>query len=406
MELSPVVYSSTLSNIEASGLNDFEIEFTDANLHKLVAEEINKGSEDKLFFQEVQGIEELNGNTRSIQNLTGLNYLTHLKQLDLGNNRINDISALSNLKELKGLYLNRNAISDLTPLVNLAELEILSLDENDITSIDPLKNLSNLKILYLSNNQQLENMGALRVLDQLESLSLDNTMVGDFKLLKGLKRLKRLHFSYNGNIRNFGDVINLKELEYLSLNGNEIDDIRALAGLEKLCELHLLDNEITDVSPLAKLKGLKILFIRGNNIKDYRPIAELYKDLNFKDFIIVEDVDFDKKSIELKTGDKVLLKVNVIPEDASNRTVKWRFDPKFIEVTEDGLLTAIKTGNTVVTVISEDGSYEEKCTVNVKYFVDWNQIIINIAVGVIAGLFVFNFTSKRYKKKMKSTSND
>ena len=74
----------------------------------------------------IADIRELNGLSRHIEDLTGLEHATNLVRLDLGDNKIADISPLAELTQLSKLRLFDNNIRDISPLLklNLTSLEI------------------------------------------------------------------------------------------------------------------------------------------------------------------------------------------------------------------------------------------------------------------------------------------
>ena len=73
-----------------------------------------------------------------INDLTGLELATDLRDLRLVENGIVDMSVLSGLINLTKLNLGHNSISDLSPVVGLTNLTELNLGNNNISNISPL----------------------------------------------------------------------------------------------------------------------------------------------------------------------------------------------------------------------------------------------------------------------------
>ena len=73
------------------------------------------------------------------ESLTGIQNLTGLTSLSMGNLWITDISALSGLTSLTSLGLHTNWVSDLGPLSGLTNLTRLTLSENPISDLSPLR---------------------------------------------------------------------------------------------------------------------------------------------------------------------------------------------------------------------------------------------------------------------------
>lgn len=87
-----------------------------------------------------------------------------------------------------------------------------------------------------------------------------------------------------------------------------------------------------------------------------------------KPYIHVTGIEIIPKELNIDDGEEGNLTVKVLPEDASNQRYKIEVsDENIIRVTAKGYYTAMKPGNTIVTVISEEGGYTDQCNVNVKY---------------------------------------
>jgi Leucine-rich repeat (LRR) protein len=91
--------------------------------------------------------------TISITDITPLQDLHHLKQLDLSSNTIEDLTPLSGLTGLIILDISNNySVKDVKPLENLVKIAYLELWGNLITDIGPLKGLVNLLELDIHHN--------------------------------------------------------------------------------------------------------------------------------------------------------------------------------------------------------------------------------------------------------------
>ena len=205
----------------------------DAALQAVVREalqEIGLPASAPLTKEKMLQLTALNANHRGIVDITGLEFATNLKELQLGGrNRITDLRPLTNLTNLTYLYIWHREVADMPRVTNL--------------DIRPLSGLINLK-----------------------RLSLENSGISDISLLAGLK-----------------------ELQHLGLSYNTIEDISPLAGLKKLIHLNLSDNSITDLSPLSGLTNLRELWIEGNPVTNFRPLDAL----NLTDFRSDVDVNDD-----------------------------------------------------------------------------------------------------------------
>jgi hypothetical protein len=118
----------------------------------------------------------VDGYNRSISNLSGIEALTNLSMLSLGDNQISDISALSGLTKLQSLSLDYNKIRDISALSGLTSLQVLTLGDNQISDISALSGLINLTDLNLIDNQ-ISDISALSGLTNLHVLDLWNNNI-------------------------------------------------------------------------------------------------------------------------------------------------------------------------------------------------------------------------------------
>ena len=81
----------------------------------------------------------------------------------------------------------------------------------------------------------------------------------------------------------------------------------------------------------------------------------------------VTDVTLDKTELTLTEGEAETLTATVRPDNADNRKVTWSSDKTEIATVDGaGKVTAVKAGEAVVTVTTEDGGKTATCKVTVK----------------------------------------
>ena len=81
----------------------------------------------------------------------------------------------------------------------------------------------------------------------------------------------------------------------------------------------------------------------------------------------VNDVSLDKEKAEMPESGTLQLTATVLPEDASNKNVKWiSTNTSVATVDSTGLVTAIAKGNATIIVETEDGKRTDKCEVTVS----------------------------------------
>ncbi len=128
------------------------VNLPDPSLRAAIEKELGKEAGDLISVGEMATFSALETPNANISNLTGLEYATKLRDLDLSNNSISDISVLAELNDLNELALSNNSIADISALSGLTKLDTLDLSNNSISDISALAGLINLDALDLSNN--------------------------------------------------------------------------------------------------------------------------------------------------------------------------------------------------------------------------------------------------------------
>ena len=83
--------------------------------------------------------------------------------------------------------------------------------------------------------------------------------------------------------------------------------------------------------------------------------------------VAVTDVRLDKTKLTLTEGASKTLVATVVPEDATNKNVKWTSSkPEVATVDQDGKVTAVKEGQSTIKVTTEDGGKSATCVVTVE----------------------------------------
>ncbi len=80
-----------------------------------------------------------------------------------------------------------------------------------------------------------------------------------------------------------------------------------------------------------------------------------------------EGVDLSKGKLKMNTGDSFSLVAEFDPKDTTNTVCYWfTEDEKVAAIDENGKVTAVAPGSTVVYVVTDDGNYYSSCEVEVK----------------------------------------
>jgi hypothetical protein len=103
-------------------------------------------------------------------------YLQDFEEFELSGCDINDLDGVQFCIHARNIDVSDNLISDLSYLSNLHEIEELNLSDNKIGYIDPLSFLKKLKTIYLSNNQ-IDDLSPLFNLQHLEYINVTGNKV-------------------------------------------------------------------------------------------------------------------------------------------------------------------------------------------------------------------------------------
>lgn len=81
--------------------------------------------------------------------------------------------------------------------------------------------------------------------------------------------------------------------------------------------------------------------------------------------IPVTDVFLSQYILELTVGESAVLTAKVMPEGATDKSVTWSSSNPSVASVEDGRVVAVKVGEAVITVRTNDGGHDIDCTVTV-----------------------------------------
>ena len=245
----------------------------DEKLAAVVREALELDTTDPITPTQLATLTFLDGYSRGIVDLTGLEHATRLTTLVLWGNSISNLTPLARLTHLRSLSLSANSIKNLYPLAGLTNLRTLVLNDNVISDLRPLARLTHLTQLYLAGNL-INDVRPLAELTHLRVLYLHTNSISNVAPLTALTHLTVLGL-WENSIRDLPALTDLTDLRTLYLSANVISDLRPLSTLTHLTQLYLAGNLINDVRPLAELANLKTLDLSYNFIRDVRPLTNL-----------------------------------------------------------------------------------------------------------------------------------
>jgi Leucine-rich repeat (LRR) protein len=223
-----------------------------------------------------------------------LDSLKSLIELNLEGNNINEINSPLNLPNLERLFLNSNNLSEIKNLENLKNLKLLNLNQNKIKKITNLEKLINLNHLNLSSNT-IEKIEGLTKAPNLLTLYLNNNRIKKIEGLNFVIHLKVLNLS-NNSIERLENLDKLSNLIKLEISNNKIKKIEGLNSLIHLQELFLDRNYIEKFEGLKDLESLIILFLDNNYIREFA--IDQIQNLGNLNFIFLNENPLSPESLK------------------------------------------------------------------------------------------------------------
>lgn len=173
------------------------------------------------------------------------------------------------------------------------------------------------------------------------------------------------------------DPVITKYLESISINGEptKIDyiegEIFEPAGLSILA--YFSNDEIIDVTDDV-IWGLNPLVANQEYVSVTYNYEGVEKKENFTNFFVkpqvirVSSVVLNQKEITLQKGEETYLEYSVLPENATDKKVTFASSNiDCATVDENGLIKALKEGETIITVKTTDGGFESYLKLVVEY---------------------------------------
>ena len=198
----------------------------------------------------VDGLTSLRANDVNIQDITGVELLTHLESLNVNDNQLISLpNSIGNLSNLVTLFVGENQLTSLPEsIVNLTNLTSLVLQNNQLVSLPAnIGQLSSLTDIYASENQLTNLPTSFLQLTQLNILYLyHNVLPNDFEtilntagiitpgypeqlniMLTEIPKTINVKNAIDFNRIDYHDLVMFNTGELLSLNPNlEMDNLR------------------------------------------------------------------------------------------------------------------------------------------------------------------------------------
>ena len=173
---------------------------------------------------------DLSGKDLNDWDIQDLKYMTKLERIELSNNNLGDISILQAIPSLVEIDADNNSISNISFLSELSNIKIVVMNNNRISDISVFENIPAIQKIWLNDNF-ITDISPIANCTNLTEIGFDNCQINDISVLNRMVRLQQLSL-YNTGITDISVLSNCFSLKKLNIGGNEIDDISALDKLK------------------------------------------------------------------------------------------------------------------------------------------------------------------------------
>lgn len=224
---------------------------------------------------------------QSVKDLTGLHFLSHVRQINgmtISASEFTDLSELQGFRHLTSLMvtqtpLNGKGIVDASVIGKLTNLQVLSLNMSRVRDVDFLRNLTNLRELWLGVTL-VSNFSPLAPLINLEKLDIRGAPGTDLRPLVSLHVLHELTISgaQAAGLSNLADLDNLKMLLIISQMPFDVTGVGCVSKLENLS---IWGPPQIDLTPVRKLTQLHAFSLSGTSlgiltaVNDFAAVGQL-----------------------------------------------------------------------------------------------------------------------------------
>lgn len=176
------------------------------------------------------------------------------------------------------------------------------------------------------------------------------------------------------------------EKVYLGASGIKIGN-EAFCGCTSLSDISLPEGTSEIGDNVFKGSSCTVTCFKTSPV--YEKVSQSLS--NVETIVPVENISFTKEEINLAQGETVTLNVKTDPVDATNKNYKLiNCSPDIIEITENGKVTVLASGDALVNAVSEDGKKIAECTINcsvpvkrIKIIHDYDTLPIGTSIPLI-----------------------
>lgn len=161
------------------------------------------------------------------------------------------------------------------------------------------------------------------------------------------------------------------------MDNMQVSIVKSIASISNTAILvAVLKNDSLIISPIGGQTGISSINLKFNSNGKIITKTITIKVETLE--IPIESVELDTNTLDLKVNETYQLIATVLPENATNKNVRWESSNLSVAIVENGLVSALSQGEATITVTSLDGKYAATCLVNVYRSVGVNAFEKNI----------------------------
>lgn len=308
-------YTSSANPVDPSVASDYYVvNFPDERLRNIIKYKLGVSDDSEITYGRLKTLKEFSIQNEYdsnvvyyVENIEGVQFLTSVKDMDLGGGSFLDLSPIKDLSSITTLRIMdmTGDFYDISPIKNMTNIKKLEVGHNPLwyghsnINIENLADMTQLEELtiYNHNDSNIRQIGAsiFSKLVNLRKFKLRYTELDDGSFVKNMPNLEELELqapnidvSFNPKLKklsanlNSGDIIildkianNIEELKVGHVESN--DDVKKLQSFPNLKSLGF-DNysgETIDINSLTKLEKLVISYGSCTNLDHISQLTNL-----------------------------------------------------------------------------------------------------------------------------------
>jgi len=225
------------------------------------------------MWAQIEKVENDRHDDRPVRDLGALYFFPHLKYVRLRTELV-DLSGLNAVQNLRELDLRDERLADLSPLARYTEMEELTLWLNwpwpNLASLAELKKIK--KFAYRGNLLPFVDVAEFPLVEKATlGWTYDNWIpLRDFMLVPAMPKVRELELNLTTSLHGLERYTQVESLKV----GGLFEDLTPIRSLQNLRELSIQGERFRDLTPLVHLPRLRTLKLEREHGLDLTPLSE------------------------------------------------------------------------------------------------------------------------------------